>query len=196
MYTVTALNHFVQNNQLWAYVLIFFLTIIEGEVVGISSGILILLGALNFWVALIALFCGGMVKTFLGYYIGVFLHKHFKHNKFFQYIEKKVFTVMPHFNKRPFWSIFISKFIIGVNHMVIIFSGYQRINFKSYLKAEFFSTILWAPLLLLLGYFFSYTALHVSRQISEFFLIVVLLTVAFFALGKLMSLLYDVFENI
>ena len=79
-----------------------------------------------------------------------------------KYIEERVFNFMPHFDRKPFWSIFISKFIMGVNYLVIIFSGYKKINYKTYLKAEFFSTIIWAPLLLTIGYFFSYTALNIE----------------------------------
>ncbi len=107
MHTVQALSHLVENNQILAYLLIFLVTIVEGEVIAISAGILILLGALNFWVSLLVILCGGMIKTFLGYFLGKLLHKKFNNNRFFQYIEKRVFTIMPHFERKPFWSIFI-----------------------------------------------------------------------------------------
>lgn len=195
MHTVQVLKHIVENNQLYAYLLIFLVTIVEGEVIAISAGIMILLGALNFWICLLAILCGGTIKTFLGYFIGSTLNKKFKNHKFFRYVEKKVFTIMPHFEKKPFWSIFISKFLL-INHLVIIFAGYKKINFRKYLKAEVFSTIIWAPSLLLLGYFFSYTAIRLSEQISDFFLIIVLLLIGFFLLDKVIILLYDVFENL
>lgn len=195
MHTLQALSHLIENNQTIAYLLVFLITIFEGELVAISAGILVLLGALNFWVALLAIFVGGLLKTFSGYALGKFLNKRFNHNKFFQYIEKKVFTVMPHFEQRPFWSIFISKFLM-MNHVVILFAGYRKINFKKYLKAEVISTAIWAPTMLLLGYFFSYTAFQTSKKLSEFLLIIILFIIAFFLLEKLISFLYDVFEHI
>src|SRR3990167_4639485 len=140
MNTVNILRGLVENHLLLTYILIFLITIVEGEIVSISAGILVLLGVLNFWIALVVIFCGGMVKTFSGYFLGKFLHKKFNNHKFFQYIERRVFNVMPHFEHEPFWSIFISKFIM-MNHLVILFSGYKNINFKKYLKAEISSTL-------------------------------------------------------
>ena len=194
MYTIEALRYVIEQNQAIAYVLIFLATIIEGEIVSIASGILILLGGLNFWITFIAIFCGGMTKSFLGYHIGVFLNKKFNHNKFFKYIESKVLSALPHFEEKPFWSIFISKFIL-VNHIVIIFAGYKKINFKKYIQAELLSTFLWVLSLLALGYFFSYTAFLISDRFSEFLLIIVLFIVGFFLLEKIVSLLYNAFEH-
>ena len=195
MYTVHALSRIIEHNQILAYLVIFLVTIFEGEITAISAGILILLGALNFWISLVVILAGGMVKTFLGYFLGRFLNRRFNHNKFFQYIEKKVFAVMPHFKQKPFWSIFVSKFLL-INHVVIIFSGYKKIELKKYLKAEIASTIIWAVLFISLGYFFSYAAFHVSKKLSEFLLIIILFIIGLFLLEKLISILFDVFENI
>lgn len=195
MHTVQTLSYLIENNQVFAYLVIFLVTILEGELIAISAGILILLGALNFWISLLAILAGGLIKTFLGYYIGTLLNTKFNHNKFFQYVEKKVLSVMPHFEQKPFWSIFMSKFLM-VNHVVIIFAGYKKINFKNYVKAEIFSTAIWAVSLLALGYFFSYTAFHISKKLTEFSLVIILFIIGFFLVEKVVSMLYDVFENI
>ena len=130
------------------YVIIFFGLIFEGEVVLISTGILSHLGALNVWFALCFILIGGFSKTLLGYHIGKIIHDKWHETRALKYIEKRVLNIMPHFNQKPFWSIFISKFIFGVNSMVIIFSGYENVNYKKYLKAEISATLIWAPLLL------------------------------------------------
>ena len=195
MHTIQILNHLVASNQPLAYCLIFFIVIIEGEVTAISAGILILLGALNFWFSLFIIFCGGMIKTLLGYYFGGFLYKKYNNSKLFQYIEKKVFSIMPDFKRNPFRHSFISKFILGLNHLVLVFSGYQKINFKTYLKAELSSTFLWTFLMLTLGYFFSYTALYVSHELWRFALIVLLLIIGFLSFDRLIAWLYELFEE-
>lgn len=194
MHTVNILTLAIENNLALAYFLIFFATIFEGEIVAIAAGIFVLLGALNFWVALLMIFGGGMIKTFLGYFLGKLLHRKFNNNKFFQYIEKKVLNIMPHFEQKPFWSIFISKFIM-MNHLVILFAGYKNINFQKYLKAEISSTLFWAPGLMLLGYFFSYAAIRVSNEIWQFSLIVLILTILFILFDKLVGWLYQIFEE-
>lgn len=194
MHTVQVLNHLVGNNQIWAYLVIFLGLITEGEVVVITAGVLCYLGALNFWVSLVFILIGGLTKTFCGYYLGACLYKKYSNHNFFRYLEKRVLFFMPRFQLKPFWSIFISKFIMGVNNLVIIFSGYNKIRLKIFLKAELLSTIIWAPLLLSLGFFFSHTALSYSKEISRFSLAIFFLLVIFLLFDKLVATFYRIFE--
>ncbi len=189
------LTSLVENHQIWAYAIMFFGVIVEGEVIGISSGILVQLGALSFPVAVVCIFFGGLLKTLLGYRLGTFLNKRFNSNKFFMYVEKKVDSVVPKFKEKPFWSIFISKFIIGANHLVILYSGYEGVDYRKYLKAEILATAIWAPIVLSLGYFFSYTALQISRDIWQFSMIVLVLFILFVVFDKVAGELYEFFEE-
>jgi membrane protein DedA with SNARE-associated domain len=195
MHTVNLLTSLVGHHQILAYALIYLGIVFEGEFVVISVGILAHLGALNVWTALIFILLGGLSKTLLGYAIGQFLFRKFNHNSFFKYINKRVKSFMPRFRSRPFWSIFISKFILGANHIVILFCGFEKVNYRKYLKAEISSTIIWAPLFLFLGYFFSYTALHISREIWRFSMIVLLLIIVFIIFDKMVGWLYELFEE-
>lgn len=195
MHTLKFLVNLVEHHQVLAYVVIFIGLIFEGEVILLSTGVLAHLGAVNFYFALLFVLLGGVIKTFLGYFIGGIIHRRWHTTKFIQYLEHKVSDVMPRFYERPFWSIFISKFIIGVNHIVIIFSGYKKINVKIYLKAEFLSTALWAPLLLSLGYFFSYTALGVSRNVLKFLLLIIAYIICFIVVDKIIAFGYKIFQE-
>lgn len=195
MHTVTYLIRLVEHHQILAYAVIYIGLIFEGEFFIISTGILAHLGALNVWFALFFVLLGGITKTFMGYAFGEFLYRKYNHNRFFKYIQKRVYNILPRFKVKPFWSIFISKFIMGANHLVIIFSGYEKVDYKKFLKAEFSATAIWAPLLLSLGYFFSYTALHVSREIWKFLMVVLVLFIMFILFDKLVSWLYELFEE-
>lgn len=195
MQTVNFLRHLVENHQTLAYLLIFIGLIFEGEFTLISAGILINLGALNLPIALLVIFGGSLVKTFYCYHLGKLLFKKWSHTKFLKYIDRRVHYLLPRFEQKPFWSIFFSKFIIWLNFSVIVFSGFKNINWKTYLKAEILSTIIWAPALLILGYFFSYTAFHISGEIWSFTLIVLLLFLAFVLFDKLIAWLYELFEE-
>ncbi|MES3031836.1 MAG: VTT domain-containing protein [Patescibacteria group bacterium] len=195
MHTVNLLSSLIEHHQVLAYAVIFLGLIFEGECVVISAGILAHLGALNLWFALLFILCGAVAKTFLGYALGEFLYKKYNHHKFFRYIQKRVYSVLPRFKLKPFWSIFVSKFIMGVNYVVVIFSGYEKVDYRKFLKAEIISTLIWAPLLLSLGYYFSYTALHVSRDIWKFLAVVLVLFIAFILVDKLISWVYELFEE-
>lgn len=195
MHTVNLLTRLVEHHQILAYGIIYLGLIFEGEFFLIFTGILSHLGALNFWFALFFVLLGGMSKTFIGYALGEFLYKTFNHHKFFKYIQKRVYNILPRFKTKPFWSIFVSKFIVGANNIVIIFSGYEKIDFKKFLKAEIIATIIWAPALLSLGYFFSYTALRVSREIWKFLMVILVLFIIFVLFDKLVSWIYELFEE-
>ncbi len=195
MHTVNFLIHLVGSHQILAYLLLYVGLLFEGEFFLISTGILTHLGALNFWVSLPFLLLGGFSKTIFGYEFGGFLFKKFGHHKFFKFIQKRVYNVLPRFKTRPFWSIFISKFIMGANNAVIIFSGYEKIDYKRFLEAEITSTLIWIPFLLSIGYFFSYTALHISREIWKFFAVVLILFIMFIIFDKFISWLYELFEE-
>jgi len=196
MHTIQALTFFVEQHEVLAYLILFVGIVFEGEFFVISTGILAHLGALNFWIALLFIFIGGLGKTFLGYYLGTLINRKWHNTRFLQYIEKRVQYVLPHFRRKPFWSIFLSKFIMGANHIVILFSGFLGIDYKKYLKAEIIATAIWAPGLLSLGYFFSYTAFHISREMWRFSLIILVFVIVFIVLDKLFGWLYQVFEEI
>ncbi len=195
MHTVNFLVRLVEHHQVLAYLILYIGLIFEGELFLISTGILTHLGAFNFWASLVFLLLGGLSKTFFGYALGEFLCKKFNHHRFFKFVQKRVYNVLPRFKTRPFWSIFISKFIMGTNHFVIIFSGYEKIDYKKFLKAEISATVIWVPLMLSLGYFFSYTALHVSKDIWKFLAVVLVLFIIFILIDKLITWFYEIYEE-
>lgn len=196
MHTIQLLTNLVEHHQLLIYGIIFLGVIIEGEAVAISSGILVHLGALNTPLTLLVIVLGGLVKTVLGYQIGKWCYLKYNHNRFFTYMQKRVKRFLPRFKQKPFWSIFISKFILGANHIVILFSGFERIDYKKYLRAEVISTLIWAPVMVTLGYLFSYTALRVTREVGRFSMVVFTLFLLFILFDKLISWLYEVFEEL
>lgn len=195
MHTVNFLISLVEAHHIIALGVIYLGIFLEGEFFLISAGILAHLGALDLWFVLIFVLLGAFSKTLIGYALGEFLYKTFNHHRFFKYIQKRVYLIFPNFKAKPFWSIFISKFIAGINNFVIVFSGYEKIDYKKFLKAEIFSTIIWAPLMLFLGYIFSFTALHISQEVGKFTIIILALYVMFMLFDKLVGWVYEFFEE-
>lgn len=193
--TLSHIVKLIENHQSLAYVILFLGVIVEGEFVLIISGILAHLGAINILGILPLVFFGAITKTISWYYLGFFLNKFLPKNKLVKFLEKKVFYFLPNFRGKPFWSIFISKFIIGVNHIVLVLAGFFKVKFKTYFKAEFFSSILWVPIMFFLGYFFSYTALSLTKDLRKFIIIVALFIFGFLILEKIITFFYELYES-
>ncbi len=190
MHTINALEHFAQGYEFLAYVLLFLGVVIEGELSVIFAGILAQIGVLSMPIVMAVSFAGAVVKTVSWYYLGVFLHRKYSHTKFLTYIKDKVLYMLPRLIERPFWSIFLSKFIYGINHLTLILSGYLRINFNTYFKAEFYSSAIWVAVMSALGFFFSQAAIGYSRELHKFSLVVLLLIVGFIFLEKFIVFLF------
>ncbi len=195
MHTIQLLTSLVAEHYILVYFVIYLGLIFEGEITVISAGILAQLGAIDFFAALTFIILGSLTKTFFGYALGGFLFRTFNHNAFFKFIQKRVKYFLPGFKRHPFWSIFISKFIMGANNVVIIFSGFERVNYRKYLKAEILATSIWAPVLMTLGYFFSLTAINVSREIWRFSMMAMLLFISYFVFDRLFTWAYGLFEE-
>ncbi|HEY4493953.1 MAG TPA: DedA family protein [Candidatus Paceibacterota bacterium] len=193
--TIQFLTNLVEHHQALAYTVIFLGLVIEGEFFLIFTGIMAHLGAINLWVAFLFALAGVFGKTFFGYALGKYLFKKFNHNKFFKYIRKRVYHFLPHFKQRPFWSIFVSKFIMGANNVTIIFSGFEKVSYRKFLRAETISNFIWTPAVLSLGYVFSYTALKVSHEIWRFSLIVLVFIILFIIFDRVISWAYGLFEE-
>jgi membrane protein DedA with SNARE-associated domain len=142
MHTVKFFTSLIIHHQILAYCLIFLGLIFEGEVTVITTGILVNLGALSLWHSVAIVLLGGFCKTLLGYRLGMIIRDRWSDVRFFKFFEKRVRYIVPRFKERPFWSIFISKFIMTANVVVILFAGFERVDFKKYLKAEIISTLI------------------------------------------------------
>jgi len=195
MDTIDALSSLAIFNQVIAYLFLFLGMIFEGEIVLILAGILLHLGALSFLPTVAIGLFGLISKSFIAYNLGLFLQRRFPESRFFRYVHKRVNYFLPHFEKKPFWSIFISKFLVGLNNFALIFAGYLKLKFKTYLKAEVFSNLLWFPLILSLGYFFSYAAFSITREVRKFILIILVFIILFIILEKVFNFVYEIFEE-
>ncbi len=178
----------------WANLLLFIGMIFEGEVILILTGILIHQNALHPAETIFIVSVAALMKTVLGYRLGGWIARRFPHSAFLRYVEKKILLLLPRFKERPFWSIFVSKFIYGVNNATLIFAGYMKTNFRMYIRAEVISTIIWLLGFLALGYFFSFAAFSIGNNIRQGVFLILIFIAGFLLLQKFVSFLYDLFE--
>lgn len=161
----------------------------------ITAGILAHLGPISFWSAFVVGMAGAVAKSFLWYKLGVLLEIKIPKNRFFSYVEKKVLGFLPSFTTKPFWSVFTSKFIYGVNHFTLIFAGFKKINIFIYMKAEFYSSLIWAIGILSLGYYLSYAAFGITKDIRKFTLLILLFVIGFLILERIISFFVELLEK-
>lgn len=194
--SITAIRHFVEVHAIIVYLVILLGVIIEGEIVVIFAGIFSHLGSINILIAFIAVVIGGALKSFLGYFLGFSLNKYHSHKPFVNKVERRISYFLPRFKDKPFWSIFISRFfILGIGWFTVLYSGYKNIPLKIYAKAEALSLALWSTGVLAIGYFFSYTALSISRDVRKFIGIILIFFILFFIAEKMIALFVELFST-
>jgi membrane protein DedA with SNARE-associated domain len=190
--TLTYIKHFVEMHADLAYILITLGVIIEGEIVVVMAGIFAHLGSINIFVAFIATMIGGGAKSIIGYGVGYYLQKHHSGRPIISQAERRVSYFLPRFSERQFWSIFLSRFLIlGLHSFSLIFSGYKKVKLKIFAEAELASLMVWSSSILALGYFFSFTALSISRDIRKFIIIIFIFFIGFFILEKLVAFIIE-----
>lgn len=189
--TIEHITSFVEVHRYTAYFILFIAMVLEGEVFLIIAGMLANLEALDvgdvFWISLLGVVLGNV----LWYYLGSVLKGKSFARQVIVWAEKAIAYFLPRFRERPFKSIFFSKFIYGTNRATVIMSGVLKVNFALFLRAEFLASILWVVLYLTIGYFFGYAAIHVTRNVSRFALLIIVFVVAFMLLQKLLTLYYE-----
>ncbi|MCX6754214.1 MAG: VTT domain-containing protein [Candidatus Nomurabacteria bacterium] len=187
--------HIAEIHASIVYLLIILGVIIEGEIMVIIAGIFAHLGSINIYLAFLSTVLGGGIKSMIGYSLGYYLHENHSDKKIISRTENRVNYFLPNFLKKPFLSLFLSRFLIlGIYWFALIYAGYKKINLRTFIKAEASSLVVWAISMLSIGFFFSYTALSISRDVRKFVGIILLFFVVFFILEKIVAFIIELFE--
>lgn len=195
MLTLSYIKHFVAMNADWVYLLIVLGVIVEGEIMVIFAGIFAHLGSVNIYLAFLSTILGGSIKSVVGYSIGSYLQNKHSHRKFLIQAESRVNYFLPNFLIKPFISLFLSRFLVlGMYWFALIYSGYKKINMRTFIKAEATSLVTWAIVMLSIGFFFSLTALSISRDVRKFVGIILVFFIMFFLLEKIIAFIIELFE--
>lgn len=191
--TIEHILPFIEAHRYLGYILLFGAMVFEGEVFLILAAILSHLGALDlFDVYFIALF-GVVIGNILWYYFGVMMRR--SNNALVRRAIPRAERIMnyflPQFREQPFASIFFSKFIYGVNHVVVFMSGVMKVDFALFVKAETLASIAWVTFNTAIGYLFGYAAIQITHTASQFILLITIFVVVFILLQKLLVYYYE-----
>lgn len=189
--SINAFIPFVQDHKTWGYVLLFLGMVLEGEVFLIVSAMLARIHAFDFAEVVTIAFAGVMVGDVFWYWLGILFSKFNGRIKITKAAEHTVKMVFPNFQKRPFLSILISKFIYGVNHATLVFSGVTRLDFKLFFNAELLASVVWVAIYSIAGYLFGNAAIAVTQKATRFALLALVFVVGFILFERWLSNYYE-----
>lgn len=186
---------FIEVHRYLGYLFLFLMMMLEGEVFLVVSATLAHLGAFRLWEVFVVAFAGVVLGNILWYYLGMMVGTYGIAKKLIARAERAVDYFLPHFREKPSSSIFISKFIYGVNHAVVFMSGVLRIDFMFFLKAETLASVAWVVFHTTMGYLFGYAAIQITHKASLFVLILAAFVIGFILLQKLFTYIYERHEH-
>lgn len=176
--------HFLLFLSNYKYILLFFSIIIEGPILMIASGFLILTGFFNPIYAFLVILVGDLVGDVIWYYIGYFFAEPFlkKYGKFFK-ITPEIFEKSKNlFHKYHEKILFFSKITIGlgISLATLLTAGASHISFRKYIMLNFLGEIVLVSMLLSIGYFFGQMYFSIADTFKVYFTVGTILFVGTF----------------
>ena len=158
---------------------------VPSEVVMPFAGYLVLQGTFNFWLALLASSIGSIAGSLLSYYIGVYggIPLILKFGKYLLLEEEHLEWTEKWFKKQGDKTIFISRFIPVVRHLISIPAGIARMAIHKFLIYTFIGAAIWNFILLYAGFKLGthWDKIHqFSKQLDIIFIVAVALFLAYF----------------
>ena len=152
-----SVSAFLNASPIIAYIIVFFGVMIEGEGIILLSSVFAAQGNLNF-IILAPVIIGGTIIGDLAWYMG---GKHLKGTKLGCWLDKRYEKTGEWVNDwivaRYHWYAIVSKFMYFTTRPTIFLAGWHRFNFKKFFKITAYATIIWAFIMMAIGYGFGYT---------------------------------------
>lgn len=148
------LQYFVTTSPALAYLVLFLGMFIEGEVFFITGAVFAIEGFLNWWILLGVTFVGVILGDIAWYFLG----RYSKETRLGDWVQKKFsgyqYWLEENFETRYARLAFISKFLYYVNRITPLLAGWQRMEFKKFLRVHLIAGVGWLFTMFILGKFF------------------------------------------
>jgi len=175
----------------YKYILIFPITVVEGPIITIISGLLVSMGYLNGIIAFIVLVLGDLAGDVLYYFVGRFGGRSRwikKIGGFIGYNEGSEKFLEAHFKKHKVKTFFLGKLAHGVGTTVLVAAGIARVSIWEFIWYNTLGTIPKTLILILIGYYAGDSYLKIDKYLNSIALvtgiIVVVLIVFYIFLNK------------
>jgi membrane protein DedA with SNARE-associated domain len=187
--------HFVEAHRYWGYALLFVAMLFEGELILTATGMLASLHAFDLFDSFFFALAGVLTGDILWYFLGRYLQRRHSHNRYLMFMIHRVKKLLPGIEKNPFHVIFLSKFIYGLNHSTILVLGFLGIEFKHFMRIQFFTSLVWSVIFITLGFMFGGAALAYTHSFNRFMLIAVGFLIAVVLIEKIVGFFIEVKEQ-
>jgi membrane protein DedA with SNARE-associated domain len=149
--------------QLIGYLLFTLGIVIEGDAVLFTAGFLSHQGLFHPVLMFIWLLAGSTVGDLAWYRLGAWLQG--KNNWLVRWLKKVTNPLGPHLLERPKRSLFLSKFLYGINHAILCKAGALGLPIKEFVRDDLPGNIAWILIIGGLGYASSAGIVHLGHSI-------------------------------
>ncbi len=146
------------------YILVFFIMMFEGDAALFTAAFLTSAGYFDLWDMTFTALSGVLIGNLLWYWAGwhmnhlsPFIHK---------WSERIGKPFDNHLLNRTFHTFFISKFTYGVHHVLLLRAGTLKMPLKTFIKNDFFATIIWFTIIWGIGYSVGASFVHVKKYLK------------------------------
>jgi membrane protein DedA with SNARE-associated domain len=179
---------FLAQHNLAGYMLAPIGTVLEGDGILFVAGYLAHQNIYNVWILFLSIWLGTTVGDLAWYELGRFLDG--KNGRVVRWLKKATDPLGPHLKSRTFHTLFLSKFIYGINHASVAKMGSMRIPVHRVLAYNLAATGAWVVLVGGLGFLgsASFTSMRHYVHYTELGLLLTLLL--FLSAERLVSFLF------
>ncbi len=167
------------NSQwhLYGYIILAFGIFIEGDAVLYTAGFLAHRGVFDPSLTFFWLLAGATLGDIAWYELGAYLEP--KDNTVVRWLKKATNPFGPYLINHPKKSLFISKFLYGVNHAILCKAGAMQTPLQTFIRNDLPANLFWIIIIGGLGYASSAGLLHMRHPVrtAEVGLLVGILTI-------------------
>ncbi|MBI3638466.1 VTT domain-containing protein [Candidatus Wolfebacteria bacterium] len=150
----------------FGYLVIFAGMMIEGEGLLFTSSFLTHRGFFDTTYMFAVLFFGALMGDIIWFELGKRWNDEGAPFRFLRKMVDKIAKPLDdHLINRPKYTIFISKFVYGFNHLMLMRAGSLKINLRQIIKANVIATIIWIFVVGGLGYLSSYSFILIRHYL-------------------------------
>ncbi len=174
---------FQYNNQwhLYGYVLLALGIFIEGDAVLFTAGFLAHRGFFNPSLTFLWALVGATLGDIVWYKLGEYLEN--KDNRLVRWLKTATNPLGPYLLNHPKKSLFISKFLYGINHAILAKAGAMRMPLNELIRNDLPANLFWIITIGSLGYASSAGLVHMRHPVrtAELGLLIGILTIIMLA---------------
>lgn len=148
----------------YRYLIIFPLIVLEGPITVITSGVLASIGILNFFVVYFVAVAGDLAGDSLYYAAGRYGRKHLdRWGRFIGLPKERLEKMEAHFSAHGGKTLIAGKLSHAIGALVLVSAGIARFPFRKFIVFNLWATLPKSLVLLLIGFYFGNTFIHLQR---------------------------------